>query len=94
MTIEFRIREHKFSNGIIHFIPEKTIPSKIMFRNYEWTNISEPGGYTYCTTYDEALEKIKKFCDEYNLSALEFDRIHELPNLTMTFNRDERNDFK
>ena len=85
-TIEFRIREHKFSNGIIHFIPERSIERKPFPEGGpDWININEPDGfrYSYYTTYENAFDKIKEFLAE-NSKSYEFDIIHNLPEFKMT----------
>ena len=83
--IEFRIREHKFSNGsILWFIPERSIERKPFPEGgYDWVNIGGGGNAFNCITYEYAVSKIKEFIIEKN-NSYEINIIHNLPELTMT----------
>jgi len=85
--IEFRIIERKFESGIIYFIPERTVESKRSFENYDWVNINFPD-YSYCTTYDLALIKIKDFISKHEEPIA--DKIHEFPELILKYDINEK----
>lgn len=82
--IEFRIREHKFSNdSMLWFIPERSIERKPPEEGHDWVNIGGEGNAFKCITYEYAVSKIKEFIIEKN-NSYEIDIIHNLPELTMT----------
>lgn len=86
--IEFRIIERKFENGIVYFIPERTVESERSFENYKWVDIDYPNYGDSYTTYDLALSKIKNFINQHEEPIA--DKIHELPELILKYDINEK----
>lgn len=84
---EFRIIERHLDDGSIHFIPERTKISTQSFRNYDWVNISYKD-YSYYTTYEDALKKIKEFINKEHVIK-SYSIVHNLNELTMIYNEGE-----
>lgn len=90
--IEFRIVERKTESGTIYFMPERTVESERSFENYKWVNINFPFiDYNYCATassYEDALRLIKEFISNHEEPIA--DKIHELPNLILKYDINEK----
>ena len=79
-TIEFRIREHRFPDGVIWFVPERTTERKPFPEGGpDWINVGGAGTAFYCLNYEDALSKIKDYAP-----LCEFDIMHNLPEFTIT----------
>jgi hypothetical protein len=87
MITEFRIREHRFTDGLIWFMPEMTIERKPFPEGGpDWINVGGAGQAFFCDTYENAFGKIKEYFAQKNIS-MEFDIIHNLPEITMVYNK-------
>jgi hypothetical protein len=83
-TIKFRIREHRFTDGVIRFFPERTIERKPFPEGGpDWINVGGTKIYFQFLNYENALNSIKEFLAEKG-NLYEYDIIHNLPEFTIT----------